>query len=155
MFTTDHTQRTDDLGGPTLSSASNGSQHQILVVEPIRSTRELLGTVLEGTYDIESVATYEEALRRVSSTHFDAILMSMNLTRVRTGTETLKRMRARSGYEDVPIIVFGGPSLDDEQERLGTAGGDEFLRMPFVRSELLDLLSRHVQGTEKRIEQEE
>jgi len=142
MFATHKAQRSDDLGEPSFGSPSNGPRPRILVVESIRSTRELLGLVLEGTYRIDSVGTYEAALHLTDTTQFDAVLMSVNVSDVPSGMEALKKIRGRTGYEDVPIVVVIGPSLDAERAQLRDAGADAFLQMPFVRSELMDLLER-------------
>jgi CheY-like chemotaxis protein len=60
----------------------------------------------------------------------------------------IEEVRALDSYAETPIIVVVGPSLDEAREQLGRAGGDAFLKMPFVRAELLDVLHEHL-GKEK------
>lgn len=129
---------------PSFESNSGGEPPRVLVVESIRSTRELLGMVLREHYDVESVATYEDALRRTQSVQFDAVLLSVSLSRFQSGVETLRKIRDQEGYADVPILAVTGPNLEKEQHRLREAGGDAFLEMPFVQADLLKLLERHL-----------
>jgi two-component system cell cycle response regulator DivK len=117
----------------------------VLVVESIRSTRELMALVLQRHYRTQTAATYEQALRRVRSTQFDGILLSVNLRGVQAGVEMVQELRALDAYTDVPVIAVIGPSLDGDQERLAAAGSDGFLRMPFVRSDLLRVLREHLE----------
>jgi len=118
---------------------------KVLVIESVRSTRELMALVLQRHYRTQTAATYEQALRRVRSTQFDGILLSVNLRGVQAGIEMVQELRALDAYADVTVIAVIGPSLDEGQERLAAAGSDGFLRMPFVRSDLLGVLREHLE----------
>lgn len=132
------------MGAPRMRDAS-----RVLIVESIRSTRELMALVLERYYRTQTAATYEQALRRVQSNRFDGIVMSVNLRGVEAGVEMLEVLRSLEAYETVPIVVIIGPSVDEGREQLSEAGGDGFLRMPFVRSELVETLQQHVKTRQK------
>lgn len=138
----------DDSGG--LGAARSRDAPRLLVVESIQSTRELMGLVLERCYQTQTAATHEQALRRARGTPFDGVVVSVNLRGVEAGVELLEDLRAVEGYDSVPVIVMIGPSLDEARERLGRAGGDAFLQMPFVRAELFDILRRHLNVFEKK-----
>lgn len=123
----------------------SGDAPSVLVVEKVQSTRELMGVVLEQQYRAQTAATYEQALRRARATRFDGVVVSVNLRGTQAGIDLLEEFRSLDAYENVPIIVIIGPTLDVERERLAEAGADDFLRMPFVRSELIRVVGDHVQ----------
>lgn len=134
----------DSSPGDRITPNPSPAAPSVLVVESVRSTRELMALVLQRHYRTQTAATYEQALRRARSSAFDAVLMSVNLRGVQAGVEMIEDVRALDAYAEVPIIVVVGPSLDGETERLAAAGGDGFLRMPFVRSDLLAVLREHL-----------
>lgn len=124
----------------------------LLVVEQMQSTRELMGLVLQRQYRTQTAATYEQALRRVRAAQFDGIVVSVTLRGEEAGVTFLEAVRAVEGYAAVPIILLIDPSLDEARKGLAHAGADAFLRRPFVRSELFDILNCHVNASEKKTE---
>jgi two-component system chemotaxis response regulator CheY len=144
----------DPAPGDRIMSDSSPVAPSVLVVESVRSTRELMALVLQRHYRTQTAATYEQALRRARTTSFDAVLMSVTLRGVEAGSAMIEDVRALDGYAEVPIMVVVGPSLDAGKERLAAAGGDGFLRMPFVRSDLLEILHRHLHVSENETEED-
>ncbi len=143
---TDNRMQPDEKNG-SMSASRLQDAPRILIVENTQSTRELIGQELQGHYQIQTTATYEQALRHARTVQFDGILMGASLRGVDAGMKLIEAMRSLEGYSEVPIISIIGPSLPEAREQLADAGADDFLRMPFVRSELLDRLQTHVEST--------
>ena len=120
----------------------------LLVVEHIQSTRELLALVLRRRYRVQTAATYEQALRRARATRFDGMLIGVTRGRLQAGVNVIEGLQALQGDADVPLIVVIGPSIEDERGTLVDAGGDGFLRMPFVQADLFWVLHSHLGGKE-------
>ena len=92
---------------------------RLLVVEDNAIERASVVELLHHD-DIETVAVDdgESALAALRSQHFDCVVLDLRLPDV-SGLELLDRMRADSNVPDVPVVVFTGQDLsDDELARL-------------------------------------
>jgi CheY-like chemotaxis protein len=92
---------------------------RLLVVEDNAIERASVVELLHHD-DIETVAVDdgESALTALRSQHFDCVVLDLRLPDV-SGLELLDRMRADSTVPDVPVVVFTGQDLsEDELARL-------------------------------------
>jgi signal transduction histidine kinase len=112
-------------------------QARILIVEDDPVNIELMKAQLgkEG-YVIESVLDGEEALRRVSQTKPDLILLDIMLPK-KSGFEVCKLIKSKAETKSIPVIMV--TALDDMESRVkGIAvGADDFLTRPMDRAQLL------------------
>jgi CheY-like chemotaxis protein len=96
------------------------SVHRVLIVEDDprqrESLRELLGS---GDVQITAVESAGEALRELSVTTFDCVVLDFNLPDL-SGHDLLERMAQQEEVSFPPVIVYTGRSLSsDEEQRLG------------------------------------
>lgn len=86
-----------------------GSHIQVLVVGDDRQFAEMVGEVLrrwkEGAYQVELVATLEDALHLLDQDEFDVALVDLYLPDSE-GLETVKRLRKRAAA--LPIVILTG-----------------------------------------------
>lgn len=128
-------------------SGSPFGGRSVLLVEQNQSTRELMGRVLGSTYQVQVVATYEEAIERVrAQSHYDGVVVGLYPRDEKQGKEVLREIRAVDAHATTPVVAVCGPSYERSAEALLDEGFDEALRMPFSQSELLAVVDGIVGG---------
>jgi len=106
-----------------------------------------MGRVLRSTYQVQVVATYEEALEHVrAQSHYDGVVVGLYPQDEERGREILREIRAVDAHDDTPVMAVCGPSYESgAAEALVENGFDGVLQMPFSQSELLAEVDRIVQ----------
>ena len=92
-------------------------EHRVLVVEDDANQRASM-TALLGNAEtrIVAVANAADALRELSETTFDCMVLDLNLPDL-SGYQLLERMASRDDVAFPPVIVYTGRSLDRDEER--------------------------------------
>lgn len=109
---------------------------RILAVEDNSETQLLLKHLLKGSYEIEVVPGVEGALEAVENNSFDVLLLDINLSEERTGTELLHLIREREGMGNVPAVALTAYAMPGDREDFLDKGFDEYVSKPFTRSDL-------------------
>jgi CheY-like chemotaxis protein len=117
-------------------------QTTVLVVEDNADTLQLLERYLAGTrYHFVGTRHPEQALSLVEEINLHIVLLDIMLPGI-DGWELLGRLREHPRLSDVPIVV----STILPQEKLAlTLGAADFIRKPFRRETLLEVLERQRQ----------
>jgi CheY-like chemotaxis protein len=106
-----------DLAFDRIKSFANPRQKRLLVVEDDeierKSVVELLG---HDDIDIATAATGKDALKALMDNHFDCAVLDLRLPDM-TGFDLLDKIQSEPGLRDVPIVVFTGKDLSEEEER--------------------------------------
>ncbi|MFL6715125.1 MAG: response regulator, partial [Burkholderiaceae bacterium] len=90
---------------------------RILLVEDNAPLRENLALLLAGDdIEITTAGTVAEALRQVSETTFDCMVMDLMLPDA-SGYQLLEQMAAGGRYSFPPVIVYTGRALSAEEEQ--------------------------------------
>jgi DNA-binding response OmpR family regulator len=120
----------------------------ILVVEDVEETRHGIERLLAASgYQVSTAGDEEESVLKARLQRPDLILISLGLNPTRT-VAVARRIRERAGLgEEVLVVVFCSPSLDEDAE---TAVGfniyitrpDNFDQLRFFLSRLLRKLPR-------------
>jgi two-component system KDP operon response regulator KdpE len=108
--------------------------NRILVVDDEAQIRRALAVNLQARgYEVELVASGEEALRAAAEGHPDVVLLDLGLPGI-DGTEVVRGLR---GWSSVPIIVLS--VRDGERDKVAAldAGADDYVTKPFGMDELL------------------
>ncbi|MGB0875868.1 MAG: ATP-binding protein [Mycobacterium sp.] len=128
----------------TAETTETGSVKTILVADD-NPTNQLLVeaqlTKLGYTCDIASNGA--EALERLESGRFEAVLMDCNMP-VMDGYEATRRIRARERGTGVhlPVLALTASAMDANRDACERAGMDGFLTKPLLLSELAKELTR-------------
>lgn len=117
----------------------------ILIVEDHEDTRFMLRTILEmrGGLRIIEAENGEMAMAVAESAQPDLILMDGTLP-VLDGFAATRRIRQLASGCNVPIIFLSGHALPDFEAKAFAAGCTDYLVKPFVLSELIRVLERHL-----------
>jgi len=113
----------------------------ILAVEDNSETQLLLEHLLKTSFEVVVVAGVEEALKAVDNHSFDALLLDINLSEERTGTDLLHLLREREQMTDIPAIALTAYAMPGDREDFLEAGFDQYVSKPFTRSDLTDAIN--------------
>ena len=132
---------TSPVCGPTVPVASRPLH--ILLVEDSPDNQILIRSYLKATpYQVDVAEHGGIAVQQVKQTHYDVILMDMNMP-VMDGYEATRAIRAWEQEQDLPktqIIALTALVLREEGEKILQAGCDAHMTKPIKRQTLLEVL---------------
>jgi len=117
------------------------SRKEILLVEDDVIARTVTEIFLKKLYFIESVSNSSEAIQKVISKNYSAILMDINLGSKMNGIDTVKKIRELPYYKDIPIIAFTAYAMKGDKEKFLSSGFTYYLSKPFSKADLYNVLS--------------
>jgi HAMP domain-containing protein/CheY-like chemotaxis protein/signal transduction histidine kinase len=99
-----------------ISSFIDKSVRRLLVVEDDAKQREaMIELIQHEDVEITAVATAEDALRELSTGHFDCMVLDLGLQGV-SGFELLETVKANPQVADLPIIIYTGKELSQAED---------------------------------------
>jgi CheY-like chemotaxis protein len=127
---------------------------RVLIVEDDLRQRESLGQLLAtGGVEITAVETAAEALRELSSTTFDCVVLDFNLPDL-SGYDLLEKMAQHDEVSFPPVIVYTGRSLSrDEEQRLGRYSKSIIIKDARSPERLLDEVTLFLHQVESKLPQ--
>lgn len=125
---------------------STAEKPNILAVEDNSETQLLLEHLLKKSFEVVVVAGVEEAIRAVDKTAFDALLLDINLSEERTGTDLLHLLRERNDMDHVPAIALTAYAMPGDREDFLKAGFDQYVSKPFTRADLTNAIETSLNG---------
>jgi len=92
---------------------------------------------------VEIAGNGRDALERVAAGQFDLVLMDCQMP-VMDGFQATRDLRAReaAGSARLPVIAMTASALEGDRELCLAAGMDDYLAKPFLREQLVAVLSR-------------
>lgn len=126
-----------------------GEGIKLLIVDDNLNQCKTLKKILdEKGYQVATAVNSQEAIKLISETDFDLVLMDLVLKGDKNGVEIFKEMKkVRPGVKAMLFTAYG----PEEEMRLlmeGQVGGmiDEFLRKPIEPGELIKAIEKHTGG---------
>jgi CheY-like chemotaxis protein len=114
---------------------------RVVVVEDQQDERETIALVLhQAGHDVTEAADGREGLGLVLAIRPDIVVSDITMPRM-TGTEMCRRIRGDARIRTVPVVLFGGHPLADDD----TDGATAVLTKPFTNTELRDCVDRVLQ----------
>ena len=112
------------------SDFSNPTPIRVLHVddEPsdLEITRILLRREGKGDFEISSVLSAKEALERLESEHFDAIIADYKMPKM-DGIEFLEEVRKSGKNSQIPFILFTGKGREEVAKEASKKGADRYI----------------------------
>jgi DNA-binding NtrC family response regulator len=118
----------------------------VLVVDDEEQFLKVFSQRLEGRgLKVDTSSTGEEALNKVKSKEFDAIVLDLVMPGM-SGIETLKRIRSEN--PDVQIIILTGHGTIEKSVEAVKEGAIDFLEKP---ADLNKIMEKIAQAKEKKV----
>jgi len=118
----------------------------VLVVDDEEQFLKVFSQRLEGRgLKVDTSTTGEEALNKVKSKEFDAIVLDLVMPGM-SGIETLKRIRSEN--PDVQIIILTGHGTIEKSVEAVKEGAIDFLEKP---ADLNKIMEKIAQAKEKKV----
>jgi PAS domain S-box-containing protein len=124
--------------------AADGRPFRLLVVEDEETNRRLLVQLLEALgFDVQEAANGQEALEVWERWQPHLIWMDMRMP-VMDGHAATQRIKATARGQATAIIALTATAFEEHREQILLEGCDDFVRKPFRKEEIYDMLSRHL-----------
>ena len=119
---------------------------KILIVEDNEKNMKLVRDILRhhGHATIEA-SSGAEGVRLASERRPDLILMDIQLPDI-DGIEALRRIRAESQLDAIPVIAVSASVMPDDQRKIVSSGFDAFVSKPINLRQFLDTVQRFLQS---------
>ena len=109
---------------------------RVLIADDHPTNRKVAELMLSGVADVVSVVDGQEAVDAAFASHFDIILMDMQMP-VMDGLTAVQRIRASSSIcRDVPIVMMTANAMREHIEASRSAGADVHLAKPITAETL-------------------
>jgi DNA-binding response OmpR family regulator len=115
-----------------------GVQHKLLVVEDNRETQLLIKVALRNDFNIQIVASANDAISLISKNHFDLVLLDLNLNGQGDGKSILKNIREQMQNSKLPVIVTTAYDLNNDDKEFFEQNANGFIQKPFNKKDLLN-----------------
>ncbi len=126
------------------TEVSNFRPACLLIADDVESNLLLTRSLLEPyPFKIYTAADGQEACELAEKYLPDLILMDIKMP-IMDGIEALKYLRKQVQFRRTPIIALTAFSLNQDEELLLQVGFDAYLRKPFEKQALLNLLSQYL-----------
>jgi two-component system, chemotaxis family, chemotaxis protein CheY len=128
---------------------------RLLIVDDSTPTRRFIQRVAELTglpfHSYSEAGNGAEALARLAADDFDLILIDVNMP-VMNGEEFLTALRARPGYEQLPVVAISTDATVDRIARMRSLGANGYITKPFTPEALRDQLEHVLRQGGTRLE---
>lgn len=125
-----------------------------LVVDDSRVMRNMVMQTLRHTklaeFEFVEAEDGEDAFNKFGQNKIDIVFCDWNMPKV-TGIEFVKKVRATSKNDEVPIVmVTSEKSMGKIMEATDNAGADAYICKPFTADQLTQKLTKIIEDLEKR-----
>ena len=117
---------------PAAGASSVSRAPRVLVVEDEQDIAGLIKHALERSGDgkVEIVSSGDAALRAVTDTPPDLVILDLNLP-VLSGTEVCRILRGRPATANIPIIMLTARTAESDRVTGLDLGADDYVTKPF------------------------
>ena len=99
---------------------------------------------LKNSFEIDAASDAQEAINKLGSKKYSAVLMDINLGKGLSGLELVKRIKKMQGYKNVPIIAVTAYALREDEKIIMTSGCTHYIAKPFTKKSLIELIHKAI-----------
>jgi PAS domain S-box-containing protein len=124
--------------------AADGRPFRLLVVEDTETNRQLLVKLLATLgFEVQGAANGQEALEMWEQWQPHLVWMDMRMP-VMDGHMATQRIKATARGQDTIIIALTATAFEEDREQIMLEGCDDFVRKPFRKDEIYDMLVKYL-----------
>lgn len=118
---------------------------RILIADDDKAMLAMVSRVLDDEgYDVTTARAIDEVLEHIEQDPPDLLLLDLALSNVEDGISLCRKLRTNSRTADMPIIFLTGHRDIQSAVQALEAGGDDYVRKPFVIRELTARIRAHL-----------
>lgn len=122
---------------------------KILLVEDNEVNRRLAGFLLRSQgYQVREATTAAAAFEMVEKERPDLIVMDIQLPEM-DGLEITRRLKARPGTADIPVIAVTSFAMKGDREKALAAGCAGYVTKPIDKNTFIQEVAAHVDNKSK------
>jgi len=115
----------------------------ILLVEDEPTNRQYVSIILEKlNLNLDTAENGLEAISLANKKIYDLVFMDINLGKDMNGIETMKEIRKKDEYKDVPFVAITANAMQGHKEEFLSEGFNDYLSKPFNAKQIRELLAR-------------
>ena len=143
-MSTENNKNFEDLKSETLKFKTTTGEEKliILAVDDDEIHLELTKNFLEKDYDITTVKSCEEALKRLYQGLAPSVILLDLVMPETDGWQTYERIRGISKLHHVPIAIFTVSSDPADRDRANKMGAADYIKKPVTQDELLGRIKK-------------
>lgn len=127
-------------------SVKEGLRCNVLVVEDDAASRDVLVNLLRDIgCDVITADNGQDGLLLASSKVLDIVFTDIRMPEL-SGTDMLKKLRERLGFEQLPVVAVSASSLEHERTFYLGQGFHEFIGKPYQFRDIASALVKFVPG---------
>ncbi|MBK1985991.1 AAA family ATPase [Sphaerospermopsis aphanizomenoides BCCUSP55] len=131
-------------GDRIIALAPNQPQYRILVVDDQEYNRQLLVKLLQPVgFDVQEANNGEEAIKIWHEYSPHLIWMDMRMP-VMDGYEATKRIKSTTKGQETVIIAVTASAWEEEKAVILSAGCDDFVRKPFYKETIFEMMGKYL-----------
>ena len=131
-------------GEQTVGVELDRPDYRILIVEDVEENRLVLQRLMERVgFEVRSAEDGARGVEAFQNWRPHFIWMDLRMPMM-DGKEATRRIRALDGGVEVKIVAVTASAFASDREELLAAGVDDFVRKPYLPSELFDCMARHL-----------
>ncbi len=120
---------------------------RVLIVDDLPTIIDQAKEVIGDRYDVETAMSDEEALQKLGSFKPDIILLDMNMPGT-NGISCMEEIHAIPEFKDLPIILTINDVSVITKARAYDNGAADFLKKPFIASNIFRKIDMHIKLAE-------
>ena len=127
-----------------IALAANQGEYRILIVDDNQDNRQLLIKMLSPLgFKLQQASNGIEAIELWQAFEPQLIFMDIRMP-ILDGYEATQRIKAPPKGQETAIAAFRASCLEEERSAILAVGCDDFIRKPFLTTEILDALHKHI-----------
>jgi CheY-like chemotaxis protein len=123
----------------TGTPAQDKARKKILIIEDNNETQLILKIYLRDHYEIDSVPSAMEGLKKIEQNYYNLIVLDINLPGELDGNDVIRKLKKNPEYKSIPILVITAYALKGDKEKYLSMGADGYLSKPVGKKEVLRL----------------
>ena len=124
---------------------------KLLFVEDDKIATDLVIRLLKEKYDIESVTTGEEAIKKAEENDYDAFLMDIGLPGKYNGIQTTIELKKIKNNKDKPYIAITAFGMAGDREYFLSEGLTHYISKPFEFIKFIEIIEKALKKTKEPI----
>jgi CheY-like chemotaxis protein len=119
--------------------AQNQARKKILIIEDNAETQLILKIYLRDYYDIDTVQTAIEGLKKIEQNDYNLIVLDINLPGELDGNDVIRKLKKNPEFKSIPILVITAYALKGDKEKYLSMGANGYLSKPVEKKDVLKL----------------